>query len=376
MFYEYNIISRNYMLGVLFLFLAMSFYAKRNEKRLIFTLFLILASNIHLIFLIISVAFYVFVIFENSKKLFTYKNNIAHIIFSIGIILAIVQIIPPQDTIFFENIQNLTFFNRLKIGFISVWKGIITLPNFSTINFWNTNFLMKFSMSTVVFFGLVIYLFPLLIFNKNIKVLLFVYGSLFGAQAFFFITQRGNARSEGMIYLIFIIALWLNQCNESTKFSIDKVRSKNLKSIFIYCVLIIHFFSGIFAYSMDIKHTFSPAKNIAKYIKNSYLNEYTIITTYCNEPLSSYLQKDLFTLCTNNFDSFCHWNMNCDASEVETVNVVSFLKKQNKSSIFITLDSVAIENQNIEMNLLKKYPKSIIKNRKYHIFEIRYKNDK
>lgn len=374
MFFEYNLLSRNYILGILFLFMAMVFYEKRKQTFFVFTLFLVLASNIHLLFLIISTIIFVFGVLEKWKdeKIFSCKNSISYALFSLGIIIAAIQIIPAADSVFFDNINNLSILNRLKIGFISVWNGLITLPNYRTIHFWNTNFLMNFGMPVIVFFGLLIYFLPLFIFNKNKRILLFVYTSILGAQIFFFITQRGTTRSYGMIYIIFIIALWMMQQKPATKIQLNIIKKQTLKSVLIYSILIIHFFSGIVAYSKDFKNTFSPVKNVFIYLEEQHLNKKDIITTFCNAPLSSYLQKKIFVLCTNEYDSYCHWNINCNTSEVKKGNLLNHLKKQNKTSIFITLDSV-FKHKNIEVKLLKKYPKSIIKNRRYHIFEINYK---
>lgn len=378
MFYEYNIISRNYMLGILFLFLAMNLYQKRHDKFLLFTFFLVIASNVHLLFLIISSVLYAFVLYEkwNEKTFFKQKNGIVYLIFGFGIILSIIQIIPASDTVFFDKINSLSIFRKTTTGFIAMWKGLIIIPDFRTIHFWNSNLFINISKSLTGFLGLIIYLLPIIIFYKNKKTTFFIYASIIGMQFFFFITQRGNARSEGMLFLILVIALWLEKNYKPNLFSFFKNRNINLlakfKKFSIYAILFIHLFSGIAAYAIDLKHSFTPSKNISEYLTTNDLHKKTIITRYCDAPLSSYLQKNIYSLCTNDFESFCHWNIKCDATNQQTLNLISFLKKENKSVIFVTLNPLK-KNKNINIKLLKNDYKGIIRNRAYYLYEVQYK---
>ena len=177
MLFEYNVISRNYILGVLFLFLACSVFEKRKEKLVPLTVYLALATNIHLMFAVIAFALFLTLLFENhlNKELFKRVYTIGYLVFGIGLVLTIIQIIPPDDTRFFDRIDHMSLGEKFTKGFISLFKATATIPDFTTIHFWNSNLLVNLSKPISAVLGLLAYCIPLLLFYKNRKVLFFVY---------------------------------------------------------------------------------------------------------------------------------------------------------------------------------------------------------
>ena len=388
MLFEYTLISRNYMLGILFIFLALSFYEKRESKFFIFCLFLTLASNAHLLFFIIASIILFFTAIEQfrANKLFKKRFIVGYSLFFIGSILLTIQIIPPADSTFFESINNLTFFERTTKGYISLWNGLICIPDFRSIHFWNTNIFIHINKPITAIFGLLIYGLPFLLFYKNKNILLYVYTSLIGMQVFFFITQRGNARSEGIVFLIFIIALWIEKYMQQNPIKIiNNIKHiRKLKTITIYSILCIHFFSGAIAYSMDYNHPFTPAKAVADYTNKNYTNK-IIITDFWDNPVSSYKKSPLYSLCMQDYKSFNHWNTKCkidvyNSNEKRFDALSAFLKNQKTSCIYITfmpittLDLSIEKTKNIQIKFLKRLEKNIIPNREYTIYEVKYIN--
>lgn len=388
MLFEYTLISRNYMLGVLFIFLALAFYEKRKSKFFIFCLFLTLASNVHLLFFITASIILLFTAIEQYKTdgLFKKKYLSGYSLFFIGSILLTIQIIPPADSTFFSSISHLTFFERTTKGFVSVWNGLICIPDFRSIHFWNTNIFIQINKPLTAVFSLLIYGLPFILFYKNKNVLLYVYTSLIAMQVFFFITQRGNARSEGVVFLIFIIALWIeNYIPPNPIKFIDSTKNiKKLKTVTIYLILCIHFFSGITAYSMDYNLPFTPAKTIADFIGNGYDNK-TIIADFGNSTVASYKKGTIYSLCKQDYKSYNHWNTKCEidvfnSNEKRYDALSAFLKKQKTSCIYITLIPITTHNssfektKNIQIKFLKRFKDNIIKNREYTIYEVKYIN--
>ncbi|MEX0290293.1 MAG: hypothetical protein AB3N14_14395, partial [Flavobacteriaceae bacterium] len=148
MLFEYTLISRNYALGVLFLFLACSMYETRRERFVLFSLFLALTCNTHAIFFVISCSLmFVTLIEVGLRDGLSFKANLitGTLIFAVGSLLAIAQMIPPSDTGFFEGINTISLYDRITKSVVGFFKGIVVLPKLNTIHFWNTNLLISYN---------------------------------------------------------------------------------------------------------------------------------------------------------------------------------------------------------------------------------------
>ena len=167
-FYEYNIISRNYGLGMLLLFWAMSYFPNRSTKTIIISILLALLCNTHAIFCIPAICYMLVLVWEQKNQPNTKKLILFCLIFTAGALLALYQIIPPQDTNFFEIKEDVQVVNRIARSISPFFKGVFAIPNVNTLHFWNTNLL--FDLNKVVAFGLacVSLLLPLLFFGDTI----------------------------------------------------------------------------------------------------------------------------------------------------------------------------------------------------------------
>jgi hypothetical protein len=177
MLYEYTVVSRNYMLGILPLFLACSLYPNRKEKFVLLATFLALASNVHAIWLVISASFFLMLILENilnKQGKLPHKMWLGILIFTLGALLAVIQIIPPSDTLYFDKHEHSTVLERIAPGLISFYRGIVLLPDFRTLSFWNTNILVNISRPLAAFIAAIALIIPYILFNKNRLRLLYV----------------------------------------------------------------------------------------------------------------------------------------------------------------------------------------------------------
>jgi len=381
MFYEYNIISRNYMLGVLFLFLACSIYKNREKRYILLMLYLALATNTHLIFGIISFALFMTLLFDNFLKR-NLKNKmilLGSLIFIIGLTLSIIQIIPPKDTTFFDHIDTLTIKEKIIPGFISFFKGLFPLPDFRTIHFWNTNLFVNISKPITAIVGIVVYFIPLYLFKKQKLTLFFIYTALMGVQIFFFITQLSATRYFGMTFIIFMVALWLNKYHSNY----TEVANDKLKNYIVYGILIIQFIASIIAFSIDFVQPFSAGKEVTTLLKEKNLFNHKVITTYCEGTiLSPYLKKKVYFLCGDSLQSYCLWHIYtaCDFTNQDIINKLSRLVS-DKSMIFIcnsdlfkkaTLNNWYNVNNRLSVKLISKLGKHVVKNLSgYSVFEIK-----
>lgn len=387
MLFEYNLISRNYILGVLFLFLAATQFENRKLKFTLICFYLALACNIHLMFSVIAFALFLLLVFEKyqNKELHN-KMFLGVFIFIIGVYIVCLQIIPPEDTLFFDDFANISLPERLTKGYISLFKGLITIPDFTSIHFWNSNLLVNISKPFSGILGLVCYLIPLLLFYKKPKVLFFVYIALIGTQIFFFITQRGATRFDGMTYIILILALWVEKyfLNENTKHSnlMTSFKINLLKKPIVYGILIIHFFSGIFAYALEIKYPFCTAKETVNYLSNNKIDTQNVISVTCDGTLiSPFLEKKVYFLLDENLQSYCNWDF-ISATNISQVHIKEMISKYiqtHKKATYVSTypienkqqkDIWVVINDDIKVRFIEKFDISIVRNANYFIYEV------
>ncbi len=377
-FFEYFLISRNYMIGVLFLFIACSYFGKREKNFTLVCVFLALAANTHLMFTVIAFALFLTMQFEHwqDKRLLKPTYFVGTIIFIFALFIAALQIIPPSDSAFLHSASSSPLSGKFIKGFISLFKGLITVPDFRTIHFWNSNLIVNLSKPVASFFGLAAYLLPLVLF-RNRKTLFFVYTALLGTQVFFFLTQLGATRYDGMTYIIFIIALWIDRYYADAFATKRKLKLpsvlQSLRNPIVYSILILHCCSGIYAYSMDFRLPFAGSKATAGLLRQNHLQDQNMVCITCEGTIiSPYLDKKMFFLCEGQYCSFCQWQSQCTGRT--TPNVTGLLANYvsvHGHAVFIAGRPLPkSDTSGFVSRLVGKTPESIIRNNVFYIYEI------
>jgi hypothetical protein len=385
MVFEYNLISRNYGLGILFLFLACTVFKNREQKFSLICLYLALASNTHLLFSVPAFALFLTLIAEQiqGREFFKAKFIAGYSIFALGLVVIYVQIHSTNSGWLLEPINKLPFQERLVDGFVSFFKGVVAIPDFRTIHFWNSNLIVNLSRPIAGVLALLIYLLPLLLFFKNKKTLFFVYTALIGAQIFFFITQRSATRFHGMTYIVIIIALWIEDYYSSGGSKLNSSKLSLFKKPIIYSILLIQFCSGIYAYSMDYFYAFSSAKETIDFTRRSAFKNEEIITVTCDGTLlSAYLEGKIYFLCDQSLQSFCHWDSGCagNVNQQKSVALLTdYMGSHHKNVLFISYyaltdnlypDVFVKLNDKIKVRFVKKFDSNIVDKTNYYIFEV------
>ena len=390
MFYEYNILSRNYNLGVFFIFLTCSFYHKRTIKFVLISVLLGLASNSHAIFLILASTIMAMITLERIKieKLRVSRSTWIGIgIFGVLTLVSILQILPPTDTSFFDRGENISFFQKIAKSMTPFFKSIFILPDVTIDSFWNSHILVNYSKPIAAVFAVMSLSIPYFIFYKNRRLLIYVYFGIFATAGFFFITMMNAARYYGILYLFVITALWFEKSafTKSEKaFLLSENKLKKTRTILIYSILGLHFISGMYAFTMDISKPFTTAAQTALYLKENNLTEKIIATKSCNgTALSAYIGKPIYFTRTNSFESYCSFNRPSIQNEHGTVEVIASIKQllnsKASSVIFITYESFfdtsqkkewILNNETIKIEFLTQFEGGILKKGNHYIYEI------
>lgn len=378
MVFEYALIARNYMLGVLFLFLACAELASREKKFTWICLWLALAANVHLMFAVIGFSLFLILTLEQRQRQSISQNHLALgcAIFSIGLIVATLQIVPSADTQFFTHVNEMPWNEKFTKGFIALFKGWIAVPDFRSIHFWNSNLFVDLSKTLTAGVGLLLYLVPLLLF-RNKKVLFFVYSALLGTQVFFFLTQMSATRHDGMTFLILIVALWMQASladDPKTEPVLPSNLADSLKMPLVYGILVLQFLGGVGAYVTDYRYAFTQEAAVNDFLKAQHLNTQTIITSNCiGTAISPNLQKKLYFLCASDFGSFCRWNSDCatEFSSAQVDRLLSDYVRTHESGIYVSAAG-RLESRKgaVRYRLLKKFEGSIVRHNDCYLYEI------
>ena len=380
MLYEYNIISRNYNLGVLFLFLACSWYEKRNEKFITVCFFLALCCNTHAIFSIISSCFLLSLFIEQKKaynfRLFK-KYWKGYLVFCIGLLLAYIQIIPKKDTPFFERINYSEVFEIVKAT-KTLFKAHFPIVDFTQLQYWNKFYIIEHCRPLYVILGILMWFLPLFLFLKKKKILVFVYSTCICYVLFVFLIRvEYGTRYCGILFFAIIIGLWMKYYDN------PQIKLSKLKLAFVTIIITIQAIAGILAYTLDIVRPFNYGKDVASYIIEKKLPEDSIITSCESASINAYLKDNLFNLCYQKNQGYYQWKLGCS----ETFNLTSleviekaYSLKQNKETLYLILrkpiqnsEIKPLMQQNYFVSLLKGFEKSVTQN--YYIYKIERKKN-
>jgi len=399
-FYEYNIISRNYALSVLFLFISISFICSSARNYTAIVISLLLLSYTHLFSLICAAPLFIITIIlyysDREKKNSKVKFGFLCLLFITGFAFIVYSIIPPSDHFLKQyDTDPYLSFKRIGKAFSIFFKGMFHIPDFFQYHFWNTNLLVDISKNFSIIPSVVCFIVPLILFyDKPLSLVVFYLSSILIAVFIFWSPIIAGVRYFGYIFLLLIISLWLSEYTrtKSLFFSanlsgkISKFNSR-FRNPFVFAIIFIQVISAGIAYSLDIARPFSEGKNVADFIFKNRLNKKTIVVSNQNggPSVSGYLDKNVFYPETNQFGSFCKWNTtpfmiekSTLISRIENLNANNFILVVN-DSIFAAQENPGAKvfsNNRIIIFYLSKFDEGIIRNENYWIYEVKKVNEK
>lgn len=397
MFYEYNIISRNYAIGILFLFVACSLICNSKKNYALILFFLLLASATHLFTLICASGLFIVccIAFKNDTN---QKINLTFFLFlSLFFVVAITvmlwDIIPPSDHML-HKYDNTPYFSFKRIGkaFSIFFKGFYHVPDFFTTHFWNTNVLVDFSKNFSIIPSLACFLIPAFFFyNKPASLLLFYWGSVLIALFIFLTPIIAGARYYGYVPLLFVMSLWIASAFEQRKKIPGRLNSffikirEPAKRAFVYSFLIIQLISGVVVYAIDLMRPFSEGKNAAEWIqKNIPVNSLIVASNQNAGPsICSYSDIKVFYPETGSMGSFCKWNVypfiyteDTLIKKLEKIPDHEFTLILNAPFSGKRTESSGIQvflNNKLSLTFLKSFDKAIVVNENYWIYKVTFK---
>jgi len=308
-FYEYNIISRNYGLSVLLMIFLIYSY-KRNYLSLVrLAVILFFLAQTHLFSLLFSVAFVLTYILKNRNQLLKQTTGtlfISILIILSGWLISAYCIFPSWNYgIKFISYDSTGYFSSERIiKTLSVClKGIFYVPDYNAADhhFINTLYFMTLNLKAWVIYllSLAAIAIPVFILRANRFALIFFCSFLLiFISVYFFMPLVYGIRYFGFFYVVFVCC-YLIARPEISKTGI-------VISIMIF---FLQFCNGFYAYSMDLHYPFSEGKDVSNYLEKVRINheKVYILDRTLRPAISAYMREKFFGTENGLPLSYCLW---------------------------------------------------------------------
>ena len=388
-FFEYTVISRNYTLGVLLLFLVATLLCFPKSSRKYIEIFLVLgflanvsAYSFIIANVIVSVLFFEkFIydrlhIFQCHEEYFMErskdeKKTTEWIYFWIGLsiflglsLASILQILPPSDTGF--RTEWYLYFDLDRLGSILkiLYKAMVPIPALG-FGFWN-DYIVGTTAQLILFIPL-LYLSILCLIRKPIPLFIYCLG-LINILVFSYLKNIGSARHHGHIFILFITCLWIAEYYPKSTLYKGVIQtfsfSFSTQRQLLTSLLVIHVIAGVFAVSMDLKHPFSMTYEASNFLEG-YLQHDVLIAGYpdtTTAAFSAYLNQNIYYPNHDRMGSFVIWdNQRTELSQEKILsNVESMMANQNRTHCILALTSPLKQiSRYPSLSKLKMFKKSL-----------------
>ena len=327
--FEYDVLSRNYAIGIWMLFLCTHWLrdADRNAWRI--GVLILLMCSAHVFFAIASIGIFVYLVEGwRQGKLRVRRLAVLTVAFALGLATSVIQARTPSvDNVNMTAVQPTEWLSGKNLSFAAgaLVQGWLPVPQVNGGRFWNTGWLnaghLGPVMSGVLFVGLL--LFPAVLLRRN-RAALWSFAVEVGLLLLFFdVTHMTANRYFGMVYIFFIAAAWLTVAESGTSpaptgagslLSPEMVPGGRLVQrgwwLGWLCILVVQVLVGVYAFSQDIARPFSQSRNAAEYLRKLRSGGCRIVLDgYTAGPqLCAYLQCRLYCLTTRTESSFCVWS--------------------------------------------------------------------
>ena len=394
--YEYLLISRNYAIGVLFLFAFCTFFKSREKSYLGLTIILALLANTNAYCLLITVALTITLVIEYIASKYInleikINASLQNALFSLlivllGISLSVILLMPPTDSTLQGGADQWFLqwdFHRFNQALTRIWNSyiLVLVPGDSKPP--------DVFLFAVISLGILA--FVITIFLEYPIVLGFYLIGTGGIVLFTYLKFLGSARHYGHLYLILITAFWLTQYYSPSnlltqfifkipeKFTLSITRwlnwTKKYKVTFLMIILYAQLAAGIVSFSRDIFLPYSASRETAQYIQAKGWQDRFIIGSedFTIAPISGYLQRKIYYPESQKKGSFVLFNQQRKiVNDQEISSQLQTLIQQNPKPLLLILNhKLDASPSGLVIEPLKEFTRSFIGNETYYLYEIK-----
>jgi hypothetical protein len=274
--YEYAVITRDYAIGIFFLFLFLSFYGPRKKPGWLLPCLLAICAQANVYSMMLSIwlgcLYFMTLLYTKKtgaaftkKEVFLFLFGVA--IFISGISFSAIQMIPPPGSWVPSPFLGMNI-HLVKKVLATLWISYVPIPS-NAMHFWQTNIVA--SLDRQVILSVVLFLFFFFAFIKKPLIAISYCAATLGLFLFFYTRYFGYLRHHGHLFIVFVICFWLYSL-----YSEYKIPNRLLENIAVllqrasvYCftfILILQVIAGLYACVCDLRYPFSASKEVAEYL--------------------------------------------------------------------------------------------------------------
>lgn len=390
-FFEYATISRNYSIGILFIFILCCIFKERYNGFLTTSIVLFLIANANILGLIIAAAVGFSLAMEcllewEEIHMRVSRNRLVlgfYIIF-VGCVASGAQCITSCEQLGPSTMRLPTSLDaRFLEGIVSLPIGIFPILPIK-LHFWEYYVLGAFGLShleliTAITVGLIVYT-SLLLLAKRTVLCIYLLSTL-GIIYFFYTVNSGFLRHYGYHYVLFIASIWImlrEKSDESISPCLDKLHSLAISSMnIVFCfILIVQLLCTIYPIYRDIKSPFSNGMKTAQWIKQSGLDDW-VIAGYPNGPLTTvvgFLDKPLYELVFDKFLWFPSQGKFSNAVPVQDVIVKVPRLRETYGSRILFIFNKPLSKESLhryELSEMARFTGAIIPHEDFYVYALK-----
>ena len=386
--YEYAAISRNYALGIFFIFLFCALFnagPRKNYLKLSAVLFLLAQTNAYAFMITIALSLMLVLEFLFDKEVrVSLSDKRWEIFFSawlavFGLFIAVATITSKSDCGFATEWTYKFDLKRVQETLQSILRAFMPIPRMGTHFFWNTNVLHGKILPRL----LVSLLLCFLLFSFIRKRLILFLFSFFIVEimAFQYFKHPGYLRHHGYIFILFIACLWLSGHYEDDRTfklsSLAKIADwcVKYKNWFLNILLSVHLIAGIFVSGMDWFYPFSEGKAVAQYIKNSKMENLPILgdVDTSASTVAGYLNRPIYYPRGDRYGTFIFF----DKKQTENISESSLFEKarllaRNRKSDILLVLNYKLKTDSDSILKLKEFDRSIVADENFYLYLFKY----
>jgi hypothetical protein len=267
--FEYAVIDRNYMMGIL-LVVAALMRLRRSGEDVWVPLLLGAAMLTSLPSLIVSVALFGIHMrlgLEDAGKI-TKQRWLGLLFVAVCLVGSVATVRPPNDSgLLLDSIPRKSLAVTLVHPFHDVAKGYLPLPVFC-VGFWERNAID--SLSPALFTGLgVVLAVALVFFFRQPRVRWFFVGASLMLLGLMAVSRRTDMRHVGWLFVVFALSLLFEQVPGMA------AETKEGKSVWrdglLALLLTVQVIGGVWAIAMSARYPFSASQQVAEFLEEKGL---------------------------------------------------------------------------------------------------------
>jgi hypothetical protein len=350
--YEYCIVCRPYVLGLLLVYCFCALYARRSSRNflaLAAVVFLLCQTSAYGVLLAFGLVFMMlFDLFHDrewKRRMLARKAVLfaAAAVIAAGVALSAAELKPPEDTGFAPQWYWGLHPDRLGATAETAWRAYVPVPRV-TYEFWNTNIVTSPVLIYVLSSALVAF-FVFSFLDKPAVLGLYCSGTL-AIMLFTYVKYLGKLRHYGNLFILLAACLWLAETYPSSKLRAGLgARLAGLarahKGKVVWFILVSQLAAAVIAGTMDFLHPFSAAKEVAGYLETHGLADMLIVgdKDYAAMGVSGYLGREIYYPRARGMGSYVIYNEERRYMRpAEVFHTARRLSNERKEDVLVLLD--------------------------------------